>query len=46
MCCLLVKLLRLTDEDEVRDQDLEGSITNSASSLRILTYVSGHLEIY
>lgn len=46
MCCLLVKLPRLVDEDEVRDPDLDGSITNSASSLRILPYVSGHLEIY
>lgn len=46
MCCLLVKLPRLADEDEVRDWDLEGSITNSASSSRILPYVSGRLEIY
>lgn len=41
MCCLLVKLPRLADEDEVRDPDLDGSITNFALSLRSLPYVSG-----
>lgn len=46
MCCLFIKLPKLTDECGVRDQDIEGGITSSASSARSLPHVNNRLETY
>lgn len=46
MCCLFIKLPKLTDECGVRDRDIEGGITSSASSSRSLPHVSNRLETY